>query len=179
MIQPRTALLHPIVVSVSANPRIFSMSGTATGVHCNHRESTEMELKVRYLGGHAFEASSRGHVILSDQPFDNDGFDSGMTPPEIFLASLGTCAGYYVSEYLRIRGLPDSALEIQVSGAKGEHSARFVSLKIEVSAPYLNERLQRGIQRAVESCFIHNTLLNPPDVDIEVCSSDILALAAV
>lgn len=138
-----------------------------------------MELKVRYLGGHKFEASSRGHVVVSDQPLDNDGRDSGMTPPELFLASLGACAGYYASEYLRIRGLPDSDLEIRVSGSKGEHPARFTSLNIEVSAPGLNQRHQHGIQRAVESCLIHNTVLHSTPINVEVCSSGVLALAAV
>jgi putative redox protein len=138
-----------------------------------------MEITIRCLGGHKFEAASRGHVIISDQPLDNGGCDSGMTPPELFLASLGTCAGYYASEYLRLRGLPDSDLEIRVSGSKGEHPARFASLSIEVCSPHLNDRHQHGIQRAVESCLIHKTLLHPPVVDITVSSSGVLALAAV
>ena len=138
-----------------------------------------MESIVRYLGGHKFEVFSRGHVIVSDQPLDHGGGDSGMTPPELLLGSLGACAGYYASEYLRVRGLPDSDLEIRVSGSNGEHPARFASLAIEVSAPQLNERHQQGIRRAVESCLVHNTLLHAPHVDIEVCSSGVLALAAV
>lgn len=136
-----------------------------------------MELRIRYIGGHKFEASARGHVIVSDQPLDNDGSDYGMTPPELFLASLGTCAGYYASEYLRARGLPDSDLEVRVAGFKGEHPPRFGSLRIEVFAPDLNERHQHGIRRAVESCLIHNTLVDPPAVEIEVCSSGVPALA--
>jgi|SRR5947209_14001109 len=138
-----------------------------------------MELKVRYLGGHQFEASSRGHVLISDQTLDNDGSDYGMTPPELFLASLGTCAGYYAAEYLRVRGLPDYDLELRVSGFKGEHPARFASLRIEVLAPDLNERHQHGIQRAVEHCLIHNTLLHAPAMEIKVCSSGVPALAEV
>ena len=138
-----------------------------------------MELRVRYLGGNKFEASSRGHVIISDQPWDNGGGDSGMTPPEQVLASLGARAGYYASEYLRLRGLPDSDLEIRVAGSKGEHPVRFALLAIEVSVPYLNECHQHGIQRAVESCLIHNTLLNAPVVGVKVCTSGVLASAAV
>ena len=132
-----------------------------------------MEVKIQYLGGHKFLAASRGHVIVSDQPFDNGGSDSGMTPAELFLASLGAYAGYYASEYLRARGLADADLEIQASGCKGEHPAQFTSLKIEVSASYLNERHQKGIHRAVESCLIHKTLLHAPSVGVEVHSSAI------
>lgn len=137
-----------------------------------------MELKIRYMGGHKFEASTRGHAIISDQPFENDGADSGMTPPELFLASLGTCAGYYASEYLRVRRLAHSDLEIRVSGSKGDHPARFTSITVEVLAPSLNDRHQHGLRRAVESCLIHNTLLRPPLVSIQICSSGVPVLTA-
>ena len=35
-----------------------------------------------------------------------------MTPPELFLASLGTCAAYYAAEYLNARDLPADGLEV-------------------------------------------------------------------
>jgi putative redox protein len=57
-----------------------------------------MELKIEYLGGVRFAAETRGHRVVSDQPPENGGEDSGMTPPEFLLASLGTCAGYYAAQ---------------------------------------------------------------------------------
>jgi putative redox protein len=51
--------------------------------------------------GVQLEAEARGHRLLSDQPLSNGGDDAGMTPPELMLASLGTCAGYYALQYLR------------------------------------------------------------------------------
>ena len=68
-----------------------------------------MEIDIRHLGGVKFEAVTRGHRIICDQPVENRGSDSGMTPPELLLASLGTCAGFYAAEYLRARGLPAGA----------------------------------------------------------------------
>jgi putative redox protein len=38
-----------------------------------------------------FEIKTRTHSIVSDQPAENAGFDEGMTPPELLLASLGAC----------------------------------------------------------------------------------------
>jgi putative redox protein len=134
-----------------------------------------VNLKVRYLGGHKFETSARGHTIISDLPADKGGSDFGMTPTELFLASVGSCAGYYASEYLRCRGLPDSDLEIHVSGSAGEHPSRFIELTVEVCAPGLNQRNEVGIQRAVKNCLILNSLLEAPAIHVKVGSSPVLA----
>jgi len=62
-----------------------------------------MEVEILYLGEVKFEAIARGHRVICDQPATNGGSDSGMTPPEFLLVSLGTCAGYYAAQYLKTR----------------------------------------------------------------------------
>jgi putative redox protein len=52
-----------------------------------------MEVTVEHLGAVQFQIKTRGHSIVSDQPASG-GFDAGMTPPELLLASLGSCAGF-------------------------------------------------------------------------------------
>lgn len=134
-----------------------------------------MDIKVRYLGAKRFEMVARDHKILSDQPFDNDGNDSAMTPPELFLSSLGACAAYYAVEYLKARGLPDEELEVRVSGTKGDKPARIMSLEIEVIAPGLNQKHRDGVLRAVNYCLIKNTLVTPPQIDLKVVTSEKVA----
>lgn len=129
-----------------------------------------MELKVVYQGGKRFEAIARDHRVLSDQPLDNDGTDRGMTPPELFLASLGTCAAYYAAEYLDARDLPANALEIHVTAEKGGKPVRIASIEIDVTAPGADsdERHREGLRRAVGRCLIHNTLVALPHIEIKV-----------
>jgi putative redox protein len=64
-----------------------------------------MEIDVYYNRGKQFLATARGHQIVADQPPEEGGSDAGMTPLELFLASLGSCAAYYEAEYLRTRNL--------------------------------------------------------------------------
>jgi putative redox protein len=130
-----------------------------------------MNVKVRCLGGKKFEMTAREHRILSDQPFDNDGTDSAMTPPELFLSSLGACAAYYAEEYLRARALPDENLEIRIAALKGDKPARIVSLQIDVIAPGLTQRHRDGLLRAVDACLLKNTLHTPPTMDVRVVAS--------
>jgi len=130
-----------------------------------------MEVTVRYLGGKKFEMRARHHHVLSDQPFDDDGTDAGMTPPELFLSSIGACAAYYAEEYVHARGLPDEALEIRLSAQKGDKPARITSLRLDVIAPGLNQRHRDGILRAVDACLLKNTLIVPPRIEVRVVSS--------
>jgi uncharacterized OsmC-like protein len=127
-----------------------------------------MDITLRYKGAKQFEATARGHAILSDQPFDNDGADAGMTPPEWFLASLGACAGYYAAEYLNARGLPSEDLEVRATALKGDKPARLTSIAIDVTAPGLNKRHRDGVLRAVDACLLKHTLLFPPKIDVRV-----------
>ena len=138
-----------------------------------------MEVTVEYLGAVQFEVRARNHVIACDQPEENGGFDEGMTPPELLLASLGTCAGYYAAEYLRARQLPTAGMRIRVTAEKAKSPARLSSFKIEVHLPAaLDGSRREGVVRAIHSCLIHNTLLNAPKIELDVIAPTDGELAA-
>lgn len=128
-----------------------------------------MDLRVTYKGGVRFEAETRGHRIEIDQPITGGGQDRGMTPPELLLASLGSCAAYYAVEYLRARNLPVQGLEVKVHAEKATGPVRLGSFLIEVLVPELHEeRHFEGVKAAVTKCLIHNTLLHAPSIEIAV-----------
>jgi putative redox protein len=126
-----------------------------------------MEVKVSHLGQVKFNIQSRSHSILCDQPTDNGGEDSAMTPPELMLASLGSCAAYYAVQYLKARNLADDGVEVSVTADKLKAPARLGNFKIQVKyGVTLDERHTEGLMRSVEHCLIHSTLLTPPSIDI-------------
>jgi putative redox protein len=130
-----------------------------------------MQATVRYLDGVRFEAEARGHAVICDQPLENKGTDTGMSPPEFLLTSLGTCAAYYALQYLKTRSLSAEGLAVTVRAEKALGPARLASFHIEITAPGLDdERHREGVLRAAKSCLIHNTLLNAPAIEIELMS---------
>ena len=135
------------------------------------RKSEFMEVTVEHLGGVKFEVAAREHRVLCDQPRDNGGSDSGMTPPEFLLASLGTCAAYYAAEYLKIRKLMVPNLTVKVTAEKALRPARLATFRIDVTAPGLDEKHELGLQRAAKACLIHNTLLARPGIEVIVNQS--------
>ncbi|MBI5280285.1 MAG: OsmC family protein [Candidatus Solibacter usitatus] len=128
-----------------------------------------MEVKVSYLGDVQFEAEARGHKIICDQPLDGGGADEGMTPPELLLASLATCAGFYAVQYLRARTLPSAGLQVKVVSEKVLHPARLDNFVITIEAPGVtSEKDVEGIRRSAERCLVKNTMLIPPSISITV-----------
>ena len=124
-----------------------------------------MEVTIQHLGDVKFEASTRGHRVICDQPADNGGSDTGMTPPEYLLVSLGTCAGFYAAQYMKVRSLAHESLEVKVSAEKATQPARLGQFRIEVIVPGLDPQHQAGILRAVKACLIHNTLIHAPAIE--------------
>jgi uncharacterized OsmC-like protein len=129
----------------------------------------KMEVNVKLLGDVKFEIGARSHTVVSDQPQENGGQDEGMTPPELFLASLGSCAAFYASAYLRKKGLAREGVAVRVTAEKAGPPARLDNFKIEVQIPLaLSEADRMGVEQAVHHCLIHNTLLHPPTMHIEL-----------
>ena len=97
-----------------------------------------MEVTIQHLGDVKFEAVARGHRVICDQPPDYCGSDSGMTPPEYLLVSLGTCAGLYAAQYLKTRSLRSQGLEVKVTAEMATQPARLAQFRIEVTVPGLD-----------------------------------------
>ena len=135
-----------------------------------------MEVTAEYLNDSRFEVAAREHRVICDQPRENGGADSGMSPPEFLLASLATCAAYYAAQYLKVRNLPVQNLKVRVTAEKAQQPARLASFHIEVMSPGLEERHEGAILRAVRACLIHNTLLAQPHIDV-VLNTAMLAKA--
>jgi putative redox protein len=129
-----------------------------------------MEITVEHLGAVQFEIKARQHTILSDQPAENFGHDEGMTPPELMLASLGSCAAFYAAQYLRKHKLATEGTQVRVVAEKVKDPAvRIDNFQIEIETPVeLAERHRTGVESAVHHCLIHNTLLHPPKIAIEI-----------
>lgn len=128
-----------------------------------------MELNVNYLGNVRFEAEARGHRIICDQPLDNDGDNQGMTPPELLLASLATCAAFYAVQYLKTRNLPGEGLKVKASAEKAKNPARMDGFVIDVEVPGLTDPHHlEGVRRSADRCLIKNTLKVPPSIRLTV-----------
>jgi putative redox protein len=130
-----------------------------------------MKVSVEHLGGAQFEITARQHRIACDQPPENDGFDEGMTPPELLLASLGSCVGFYAAQYLKKHELPTEGTKVLVTAEKAKNPPRMDDFQVEVEIPTaLNDEQRAGVEEAIRHCLIHNTLLHAPRISFAMKS---------
>jgi uncharacterized OsmC-like protein len=126
-----------------------------------------MEVKITHADGVKFSIQARSHEIVCDQPAENSGTDAGMTPPELLLASLGSCAAFYALQYLKTRNIAQSGIEVTVKAEKLLKPTRLGNFSVSVKSPVaLTSEQSEGLMRSVHHCLIHNTLLSPPQIEI-------------
>lgn len=130
-----------------------------------------IEVRAEHLGDVQFEIKARQHAIICDQPSENGGHDEGMTPPQLMLASLASCAGFYAAAYLKKKGLATEGTKVCVTADKILGPARLCNFQIEVEVLVgLSEEHRIGVDQAVHHCLIHNTLLHPPTIELSIKS---------
>jgi len=129
------------------------------------------EIVAEHLGGVAFRVTHRGHCIVMDQPVENAGVDSGLTPPELFASSLAGCVGYYISSYCRQAGLSTDGLQVSCNWATADKPKRMNPIHISIKLPGLPEKRRKAVERVAGSCMLHTTLNNQPEVEIRLESS--------
>jgi putative redox protein len=128
-----------------------------------------MEVTVEHLGALQFEIKARQHSLVSDQPLENGGHDEGMTPPELLLASLGSCVGFYAAQYLRKHKLATEGTRVRVTADKLKDPARIDNFRVEIeTTAELTEQHRSGVENAAHHCLIHNTLLHSPSIVVEI-----------
>ena len=138
-----------------------------------------LEVTTKHLGAVQFEINARNHRIYSDQPVENGGFDEGMTPPELMLASLGACAAYYAVDYLKRLKVSTEGVRVRTTAEKVSGPPRLDDIRIELEFPgIVEERHQKGVVDAVHKCLIHNTLLHAPRIRVDLLISSAVPNAA-
>ncbi|MDG4770646.1 OsmC family protein [Solwaraspora sp. WMMD792] len=130
-------------------------------------------LTVRHVDGERYAVQVRGHQIVVDQPVSGGGSDSAPTPVELFVAALASCVAYYAGRYLVRHGLSRDGLAV---GARyvmaADRPARVAAVRIELSVPDELPAGRRAALLAVAAhCTVHNTLLDPPEVEIELAAA--------
>ena len=126
-----------------------------------------MEMYIDYCGGKKFCGRTRGLEIFADQPLNSGAKDEAMTPTEIFVFSLGACTGMYAQGYCDRNGLSAEGLKIRAEWDKAQAPASIGFIRIEIMLPpgFPSEH-REGLLRVAEKCFIHNTLEQPPRVEV-------------
>ena len=126
-----------------------------------------MEMNIRFPQGLSVEASFDGFQVLTDQPKALGGAGAAPSPFDLFLASIGTCAGYYAMRFCQARGLPTHDLVLRLKADRDPDSKRYPRISITIELPpEFPEKYRAAIVNATQRCSVKKHLVEPPEIEI-------------
>jgi putative redox protein len=124
-------------------------------------------MDIRFPGGLRVDALQDGFWIRTDQPVAQSGAGSAPSPFDLFLASIGTCAGFYALRFCQQRNLDTEGLSLSVTPERDEARKRVTRMRIEITLPpAFPEKYRDAIARAVDQCSVKRHLAEPPQFEV-------------
>jgi len=122
-----------------------------------------------HKGDMLFETQLGKHKVLIDVPPSMGGTDRGPTPPEFFIASLGSCVAALVANYCNSANLDTTDLAVDVSFDKAEDPTRLTNVKVIIHLPHADVKgREKPILRVAERCPVHETICSMDSVEISL-----------
>jgi putative redox protein len=126
-----------------------------------------MEMTVDFPGGARVNAHFGSFTVETDQPKEEGGEGTAPTPFELFLASLATCAGFYVLGYCKTRGISTDGIKL-IQKLEHDPAGKLIrKVRLEILLPpEFPKKYSSAVVRAAASCFVKKHLENPPAFEI-------------
>lgn len=126
-----------------------------------------MEMKVAFPGGLAVTAAFKGHTVTTDQAVEHGGGGTAPEPFDLFLASLGTCAGLYALRFCQQRGIATQGLGLNLTTEKHPEEKRLALVRLEIELPDgFPEKYREALIRSVDQCAVKRHILAPPRFEV-------------
>jgi putative redox protein len=122
-----------------------------------------MEMIITMEGNAKVNAEFKGQIIKTDQPVMGGGDGTAPAPFDLFLASLGTCAGIYVKSFCDQRGIPTNDIRI-VQKMEFDPAKRMIGkVTIDIQLPAgFPEKYKDAVINTADLCAVKRHLHDPP-----------------
>jgi putative redox protein len=128
-----------------------------------------MEMEIRFPGGMKVEALFDGYMVKTDQPVADGGLGTAPAPFDLFLASIGTCTGYYVMSFCQKNNIPTQNVTLHASMQRNQKTHLVEHCDITIRVPNdFPKKYENAVIKAAEVCTVKRNLQNPPQINIRV-----------
>lgn len=129
-----------------------------------------MEMIIDFPGGQRVDAHFKGFTVPTDQP----PAAAAPAPFDLFLASIGTCAGIYVLGFCQQRGLPTDGIQIVQRSHSDPTTGMVTEIDIEILVPpTFPAKYYDSLIRSAELCKVKKHLEKPPKFNVTTKSSEV------
>ncbi len=121
-----------------------------------------MEMKVCFPGNLRVDAEYKGFTIQTDQPVTGGGDGSAPAPFDLFMASIGTCAGIFMLSFMKQRGIDPEGSGVTMRTERDAHGMiGTVELVLHLPDGF-PAKYEAAIVRAVDQCSVKRHIHEPP-----------------
>jgi putative redox protein len=125
-----------------------------------------MQIKVKLAGGKKVVAEFDGYRVLTDQPTEDGGEGTAPGPFDLFMASMGACAGYFVQSFCQARSISTEGIEILQNAEWNDEKSLYTKIIFEIRLPSgFPEKYKAAVIAAVNQCTVKKHLVNPPIIE--------------
>jgi len=129
----------------------------------------EMKYNINFTGNKKIDAHFRGFTLKSDQPVADGGDNTAPAPLEIFLASIGMCAGFYIVAFCQSRSIPTDNITMTQNVMRNDTTHMVEKINIDiVLPPNFPEKYKFAIVKTAQSCSVKKFLDAPPEIQIAI-----------
>jgi len=122
-----------------------------------------MEMLIDFPGGSRVDAHFENFTVPTDQPPTS----SAPSPFEMFLVSIGTCAGIYILGFCQQRGLPTEGIQIVQQTHSNPLNGMIEQIDLDIIVPStFPEKYRDSLIRSAELCKVKKHLEKPPKFNI-------------
>jgi ribosomal protein S12 methylthiotransferase accessory factor len=130
-------------------------------------------MKIEFPGGLRVDALHEGFRIRTDQPVSQGGDGTAPSPFDLFLAAIGTCAGFYALQFLQQRGLETNGLSLTLMPERDPEKKLVTRITIDVILPEsFPEKYRDALVRAVCQCSVKRHLAETPGFEVVATRSE-------
>jgi putative redox protein len=128
-----------------------------------------MDMEIRFSGGKKVEALFNDFTVQTDQPISDGGSGTAPSPFDFFLASIGTCTGYYVLSFCQHNNIPTQNITLHAKMQRNPktHLVELCDISIHVPEDF-PQKYTNAVIKAAEACSVKRHLQNPPKFHIRV-----------
>ena len=124
-----------------------------------------MEMMIDFPGGKRVNSTYKGFTVKTDQPKSEGGDDSAPEPYDLFLSSIGTCAGVYIVYFCESRDIPTDDITMTLRFERNETSHLMEKINIDIHLPPdFPQKYRKALIRAAQMCTVKRNLIQPPEI---------------
>ncbi|HEY5672751.1 MAG TPA: OsmC family protein [Malonomonas sp.] len=126
-----------------------------------------MSMQISFPGGVAVAAQLGEFSLLTDQPVASGGANSAPSPYAMFLASIGTCAGFFALRFCQQREIATEGLGLSLDIERDAESRELRKVKIAIQLPPgFPEKYRKAIIKATDQCAVKQAIIAQPQFEV-------------